>query len=143
MFDWHFFLKIWKFSWSMDHNLPTGITNKWLFILESWRLRGRRVTISTCQTIKNMIIVLLMLCCKGCWTLYQLSLFHLLRVTIVPAKTKKCCIFLLPLMFIWPAFYPSTFLKPVNGSKNSILNWVLKLVSSSVYFFVCLSRIKL
>ena len=24
-------------------------------------------------------------------------------------------------------FYPTTFLQPVNGSKNSILNWVLKL----------------
>ena len=24
-------------------------------------------------------------------------------------------------------FYPSTFLQPINGSKNSILNWVLKL----------------
>ena len=38
-------------------------------------------------------------------------------------------------------FYPSTFLQPVNGSKISILNWVLKL-NLPVYarFFVCLSR---
>ena len=32
-------------------------------------------------------------------------------------------------------FYPSTFLQPVNGSKNSILNWVYLYK----YFFVCLS----
>ena len=30
-------------------------------------------------------------------------------------------------------FYPSTFLQPINGSKNSILSWVLKL-----NFFECL-----
>ena len=39
-------------------------------------------------------------------------------------------------------FYPSTFLQLVNGSKNSILNWVLKLnLFKSLHFFlVCLPR---
>ena len=43
-------------------------------------------------------------------------------------------------------FYPSTFLQPVNGSKNSILNWVLKLNLFKFlqvfffFFFKCLSR---
>ena len=36
-------------------------------------------------------------------------------------------------------FYPSTFLQPVNSTKNSILNWVLTL-NLFKYFFVCLSR---
>ena len=43
-----------------------------------------------------------------------------------------------------PGFYPNTFLQPVNGSKNSILNWVLKLnllKSLQVFFsYVCLDR---
>ena len=47
------------------------------------------------------------------------------------------------LLWIWwkvnPGFYPSTFLQPKNGSKNSILNWVLTL-NLFKYFFVCLSR---
>ena len=29
--------------------------------------------------------------------------------------------------WIFPGFYPTTFLQPVNSSKNSIFNWVLKL----------------
>ena len=33
-----------------------------------------------------------------------------------------------------PGFYPSTFLQPVNGCKNSISSSLFK------YFFVCLSR---
>ena len=40
-------------------------------------------------------------------------------------------------------FYPSTFLQSVNSSKNSILNWVLKLnffKSLQVLFFVYSSR---
>ena len=39
-------------------------------------------------------------------------------------------------------FHPSTFLQPVNSSKNSTLNWVLKLnlFKSVQVFFVCLSR---
>ena len=39
-------------------------------------------------------------------------------------------------------FNPSTFLQPVNSSKNSTLNWVLKLnlFKSVQVFFVCLSR---
>ena len=39
----------------------------------------------------------------------------------------------------WSGFYPSTFLQPVNGSKNSLLYWVFKL-NLFKYFFVCLSR---
>ena len=38
-----------------------------------------------------------------------------------------------------PGFYPSTFLQPLNGSKNSILNWVLK-PNLFKYFFLCLSK---
>ena len=39
-------------------------------------------------------------------------------------------------------FYPSTFLQLVKGSKNSILNWVLKLIFFNYLqlFFLCLSR---
>ena len=39
-------------------------------------------------------------------------------------------------------FYPSTFLQLVKGSKNSILNWVLKLIFFKYLqlFFLCLSR---
>ena len=39
-------------------------------------------------------------------------------------------------------FYPSTFLQLVKGSKNSILNWVLKLIFFKYLqlFFSCLSR---
>ena len=39
-------------------------------------------------------------------------------------------------------FYLSTFLQPVNGCKNSIFNWVLKLnfFKSLQVFFACLSR---
>ena len=38
-----------------------------------------------------------------------------------------------------PGFYPSTFLQPLNGSKNSILNWVLK-PNLFKHFFLCLSK---
>ena len=38
-----------------------------------------------------------------------------------------------------PGFYPSTFLQPLNGSKNSILNWVLK-TNLFKCFFLCLSK---
>ena len=43
--------------------------------------------------------------------------------------------------FLCAGFYPTTFLQPVDGSKNSILNWVLKLnfFKSLQVFFVCLS----
>ena len=45
-----------------------------------------------------------------------------------------------------PGFYPSTFLQLVNGSKNSILNWVLKLnlfKSLQVFFLhVCQQKPK-
>ena len=41
-------------------------------------------------------------------------------------------------------FYPTTFLQPVNSSKNSILNWVLKLNLSKffkVFFlYICLKK---
>ena len=43
------------------------------------------------------------------------------------------------IFFTHASFYPSTFLQPVNSSKNSILNWVLKLnffISLQVIFFV-------
>ena len=34
-----------------------------------------------------------------------------------------------------PGIFPSTFLQPVNGSKNSILNWVMKLNLFMCTFF--------
>ena len=38
-----------------------------------------------------------------------------------------------------PGFYPSTFLQPVNGCKNSILNWVLKLnLFKPLQIFFCM-----
>ena len=40
--------------------------------------------------------------------------------------------------YMLAGFYPSTFLQPVNGTENSILNWVLKLsLFKSLQGFFC------
>ena len=38
-------------------------------------------------------------------------------------------------LFILSGIFPSTFLQPVNGSKNSILNWVMKLSPFMCFYF--------
>ena len=82
----------------------------------------------------------------GC-NLMGATVFYLLMLqkymTYVKIFSLVCSVFIIQkvyrVMNKW-GFYPSTFLQPVNGGKNSIINWVWKLNLLKSFLDVCLKK---